>query len=272
MRAAGPAFLAISALFVAAAGNAAADSAGVTVKISAAQAAVAAGKGGEAAAQLAAAAEMLVADTSGADEYSKKAGTWQAEQAKKAAEALAKGAKIRESELDVIGTRARDLYGAVLPAGRGDLAAAAAFVKKLAGESDGKTKEKLDAAAKMLDDSAAGKGNRTAALAMMKVTLGSTVCLLKARELAKDKKPLLAGGWAYAAVDYLKFEQGLASEAAAEDIRGFLTDGIGMTAFEVERGRPMEGDDLADLADSAEETILYAYKGGGAEAAKPAAK
>ena len=158
-----------------------------------------------------------------------------------------------------------------MPAGKGDLAAAAAYVKKLAGDSAGKTKEKLEAAARMLDEAATGKGNKTAALAMMKVTLGSTVCLYKAQELAKAEKAKAAGGWAFASVDYLKFEQGLANEASAEDIRDLLT-GMGMTAFELESGRPIDADELGALAEEAELSILDAYESAGAETAKPAAK
>jgi len=237
-----------------------ADSAGVASKIATAQAAVSAGKGKEAAADLNAVAEMLDKDAAGAGEFAQAFAAWQSKSAKQLAEELGKGAKVKEVRIEILALRTADLYGALIPAGKGEFTAAAAHLTKLATGAPEVTKAGLQEAAKALSDAAAGKGDKRVALGMMNVRLGSSVALAKAIELIEQDKPKVAAVWAISAVEYMGLEEKAAGAQAAEGINDLALDVKGGLINDLEGGRRLEMDEVKSVFEAIEEIILDAYK------------
>lgn len=248
---------------------AAADNAAAAAKISAAQAAITAGKGQDAAAELNAVAEMLEKDAAGSGEYAQAMAALQARAAKTAADGTAKG-KVKAVVLDIIAIRAADLYGALIPAGKGDLAAALAYVSKLAQAAGATVKPRLEGAKKALSDVTAGSVNKKPALGMLYVTLGSSVPLSKATDLIKENKPFDAIPWINAAAEYLEQEEKMVDEKFAEEIHDLALE---VKAAGVDP-QSRQADDIKRLMAEVETNVVDAYKPAAApeEKAEPAVK
>lgn len=232
-----------------------ADQPAALAKLSAADAAIAAGKGPDAAAALNELAATLAADAAGTGDYAVAIASWQADDAKECAGRIAREEKLPAAALGVMSMRVKDLYGALMPAGRGDLGAAATYVKGLGAGSSDFVKGKLNRAADQLTEAAAGKADKAAALALMRVTLYSTVPLGKMIDLVNVQDHRASAIWLRAAVGYLRQEEQLADEAGAASIHDAL-GGMGALAEEVAGGRPLSEEEIKEILNDFEQTVV----------------
>ena len=128
---------------------------------------------------------------------------------------------------EVFKTRIQDLYGAIIPAAKGDSAAAAEYVRKQAAKTTGRAKEKLDAAASALASAGADK---TAAFTQLRAALGAAAPM--ARAVTSDLKStdglLVAGHNMEYALSTLDAEAAIARDSGnaqkAETIQSFAGD------------------------------------------------
>lgn len=237
-----------------------ADVSGVLEKITAAGKAAEAKDGAAVVAALGDAATMIAADAEGAGD----AGTTLAMANKAELDDLAaragKGQMPPAMALNAAKARVSDLYGAFIPASKGNTAAAAAYVNKMAAEATGDVQAKLKAAA-------AGIGGAMGA-EMMRVTLGSTVLLHKAEAAIKDD-PKLAARMLQSAALYVKAEseiQRAAGAVAKADELRELSGQLNVTARDIVQGVSDEFGIVSDMAPRIEQVAM-----GVVEAEKPAA-
>ena len=246
-------------VLVSVAAMALADAVGTTSKISAAQSLVAAGKGKEASAELAAVADMMGKDAAGSGAFAEAFAAWQAGTAKSLGAEAAKGAKLKEAALEMLAVRAADLYGAIIPAGKGDMAAAAAYLTKAAAGATEGAKERLDNAAKTASEAAAGKGNKTVAAGTIHVTLGSSTALERVIELIDAGKYKVAAVWVRSVAEYMAVEEKLADQQTAEAIADLIT-GVKQIAFDLDSAPIPSEEEMRVLLKDIEGQVLDAYQ------------
>jgi len=194
-----------------------ADQAGVLGKIAAAQKAAGEKDGAAVTAALQEAGQMMVKDAEGSGAAGEALAGWNKEVAGGLAALASKGNMPPDVAVEVLQSCVADLYGAMIPASKGDTAAAAAYIKKKAAGASGPAKDKLNAAA-------AGSA------VLMRGTLGALVPLLEAADaLEKDEKGKAARLFRSAA-GYLKAEASIARAAGEVGRADILRETGGMLA------------------------------------------
>jgi hypothetical protein len=205
-----------------------ADMPAVSVKLADAKVAAAAGKAKEASAALASVADIVKADAAGAGEYAQSFAKRVAETATRASAAVEKTGKLNPEILDALSLRTADLYEAIIPAGKGDFAAIAAYLRKLVKSAPESSAKDLEAAAKALDGSSASEAARKPALSRLYVTLGALVPMDRVAILVSDRKAPAAAVWLESAIGYLEHEARVSDDKRAEQINYIVADAKGL--------------------------------------------
>jgi len=243
---------------------AAADEAAVLAQMTSAEKLMGEQKTAQAEAALKEAGAMIVKDAAGSGAFGETEAGW----VQTEVTGLHKGA----AGYDIMGLRVKDLYGGIIPASKGDFAAAAAYAKKLADGSSGVAKAKLETAVKALNDAAAGKGDKELAQRRLSVTLGATVFIGKALDLADKKQFKEAARYVNAAGTYMRDEAKVFVEKNNIEIKRASTELLAC-GDDLRRGEEaFDNSVLEGLINDAEGAVMQAGAAAPAEAPKEVKK
>ncbi len=216
-----------------------ADQAGVLAKVGEAEKA----EGDAAATALTAAAGMVTVDCAGAGDYGVAMAKWVAS----GLEALGVAAKSEKGATAtgyaVAKARVKDLYGALVPLGKGDLAGAGKYVKAQADAAAGPAQEKLAAAAKALSDGADG------AAAKGKAALVAAY-LYKAVDLIGEKEYKQGSAWVITAASFLKSDPELKGPGIAD-----VTANLRAMQADLAKGVDVPAEDVVSAIADMEATV-----------------